>query len=175
MPIEHSFGSDAKSSLGSLLRTRLKNGASLGDLAVNGLAFREEMSHRLFAVDILAASQGFECAERVPMIGCGHYDRIDIVAGAEFTEISIAFAALERVILHSFGVMCFDELFGRLSSQGASSPRWHIPVMQIVNVADSDHLGVIHLQEILKIARTHGPKTNYSDSDPVAGRGTAGS
>jgi len=145
MPIEHSFGSHAKSSLGSLLRTRLENGASLGDFAVNGLAFREEMSHRLFTVDILAASQGFECAERVPMIGCGHYDRIDIVTGAELTEISIAITALEGVILYSFCVMRFDELFRRFPAEWAPFSRWHIPVMQIVNVADGDHLGVIHL------------------------------
>ena len=43
--------------IGTLLRAGLENSFALGDLAIDGLAFGEEMGDWFFAVHILAVAQ----------------------------------------------------------------------------------------------------------------------
>ena len=120
-----------------------KTRARRSERLLAGQVLGDRQSQRLLDVGTLARPGGEDRNRHVPMVGRGHDDGVDIVAGQQFSEVLVGRPLADR-------------------RQGFAS----IPVA----VGDGHTLGVAQCLEPAKQIAAASPDANVSHGDAVAGR-----
>jgi len=110
---------------------------------------------RLFAVDVLAAFKRGNCRNRVPVVGGGDADGVNVLACDDFAEIGMGLAVdLPLVVL-------LDALLGGVAAGG-------------VHVADGQHADGLVVQEGLEQAPVLDAHADEAHVDHAVGGGLLG-
>ena len=70
-----------------------------------GPAFQERQRQRLLAEHILARPNGQQRDRHVPVLGNGHHDGVDVLAGQQVAEIAIAVALVSKGLAGLFAAI----------------------------------------------------------------------
>ncbi len=105
------FARDAKSGRGALHGARLQHTPVLADGVDHLAAFANGQGKRFFAVDIFARFRGGASDQRVPVIGRGNNDGVNVVAREDFAEVVVDIAALVFAALFVIRVFRFNAVF----------------------------------------------------------------
>ncbi len=129
--------------------------AHLGDALVllgrghHGPALGDPVRQRLLAVDVLAGLAGQDGRDRVPVVGRGDHDGVDILAVEHLAEIVVGL---------------------RLAVGRRLGP----PQMRLVHVADRRDPDVRKALEDFEQAGPHAADADEAQHDRLAGRGRSG-
>ena len=121
----------------------------------HGAGFVNGEGERLFAIDIFARFAGGDGEEGVPVVGRGDDHGINVLPRQQITEVFILGAALE--VLDAFDAV---KLVHRFAGEHAASG---------VHIADRDHLGVGHLEEVVGEAAALDASADDAHGDAVVG------
>ncbi len=154
-PAADQFAGEAEVALAALLAAGLKHAAVSSHRRdhVPGLADRQRQ--RLLAVDVLAGPGRRARDDRVPVVGRGNQDGVDVLSLQQTLELVVLVAALERAGLPIGGVLLLDLLL-------------RIAALDGVDVADGDHLDLLVIEEAAKMAAAHVSDPDESDRDSLA-------
>ena len=165
-----------------LARTAL--GAGLEDSAVplhglgDGAALGHGQGERLLAVDVFPRRGRHDRRDRVPVIGGGDADRIDVVACDDVPEVHVSVTTLVAACPALLSVVVVDDAAGRLTAEPGAFPAFLVPVAVLVtgldHVADRLDLDVVLRQEGPHVVGAHSADPDESHGDALAGRRGAG-
>ncbi len=97
--VAHEFAGVLEPGVGTLHAPRLKDDVVFLDGLDDRAALAEGPGERFFAVDVLAPPRGLDAYERMPMVGRGHDDGVDVVAREQFAVVVVGGAVLVAVVL----------------------------------------------------------------------------
>ncbi len=129
-----------------VLRDRIDDPPALGDV----------VRQRLLAVDVLFRPSGENADDRVPVVGRGADDRVDVLAVDDLSEVAIGVAALVRSLL-ALGIFSLDIPL-----------RMECPLRD--DIADGQDLDVLHFEEAMKMAAILYAQADKAECQPFARR-----
>ena len=97
-PVAHQFAGEAEIGQRSLPASGLPHAPIALDRIANRLAFHPVVRQWLLAVDIFLLISGFSSHERMPMVGHGAHDRVNILARHQLPVIVVGLAIFVAVM-----------------------------------------------------------------------------
>jgi|GEM_PF-5450279 len=178
MAVAHQFAGPAELLGRALLRTHLKDRLLFRHLGDHLLTLGKGMRHRLLAVDVFAGAQGGETDVRVPVVGRGHHDGVEIGQRAEFAEVAersqaTALASGASAVL-LFRIMRRDLCLAGFEALRLAGAPGAVAVVLFVDIAQGGDLHIRLVEKAVHHLQAAGAETDHADGDPFVRIGPRG-
>ena len=101
--VAHDFAGQPEVQVRALLAADLEDALGLPCHLEQGLALVDGQGERLLAIHVLAAPQGGDGGQRVPVVGRGDDHGVDVFAGAKLAEVAVTGDLVLVLLLRHFG------------------------------------------------------------------------